>query len=45
MEETREVLVNQIVDEVMSKAGDLADSCGCGCGPDIPPIGNPPIGR
>ena len=30
MEETREVLVNEIVDEVMSQAGELADSCGCG---------------
>ncbi len=30
MDETREVLVNEIVNEVMSQAGDLADSCGCG---------------
>lgn len=39
MEETRDVLVDEIVNAVMSQAGELADSCGCG-GCLVPPGGD-----
>jgi hypothetical protein len=42
MDNARELLVDEIVNEVMSQANNLAESCGCGgCQPELPP---PPPG-